>query len=160
VVRTAETIVRYTDPTLSFAPVLTARLASNLVLNFDTRGSYVYKINTGMSQKHLMSKEAFARIFHDVELLGVPIYLSMVHSIIAFAGEDRTACARHVAGIVSQLRLVLGSYFDNMHDKVIARSVWLSYIQGFQAWGIGTYDQAIGAWEQFDGLSGKQVLLF
>ena len=143
-----------------FKTVLTAKLASNIVLNFDMRGSYIYKINTGMSQKHLMGEEAFARIFYEVELLGVPIYLSMVHSIIAFARGDRSACARHVDVIVSQLRLVLGSYFDNLHDKVIARSVWLSHIQGFQAWGIGSYDQATGDWEKFDGLSGNQVLLF
>lgn len=107
-----------------------------------------------------MGEEAFARIFYDVEVLGAPIYLDMVQAIIAFARDDRTACARHVTGILAKLRPVLGSYFDNMHDQVIARSVWLSHIQGFQAWGIGHYDPNTAEWERFDGLSGNQVLLF
>lgn len=42
---------------------------SNLVLNFDVKGRYVFKINTGMSRMVLLAEEAFARIFYDVELL-------------------------------------------------------------------------------------------
>ncbi|KAF2109444.1 hypothetical protein BDV96DRAFT_502674 [Lophiotrema nucula] len=133
---------------------------SNLVLNFDTEGRHIYKINTGMSPRILSGEEAFARIFHEVEVLGVPVYHDMVLAIIAFARNEKAACARHVASITSQLRLVLGSYFDNMHDQQIPLSVWLSHVQGFYGWGIGHYDEASDDWVKFDGLSGNQVLLF
>jgi hypothetical protein len=130
------------------------------VLDFDTNGTYIHKINTGMPQQVLSSEEAFARIFYDVETFGVPVYHDMVHAIVAFAEGDKGACARHVASITSQLRLVLGSYMDNLHDMIVARSVWLSRIQGFYAWGIGHYDEGTQDWDKFDGLSGNQVLLF
>jgi hypothetical protein len=102
---------------------LTGFLASNLVLNFDMNGTYIHKINTGMAQQMLFSEEAFARIFYDVENFGVPVYHHMVHAIVAFTKRDEVAYAWHVASITAQMRLVLGSYMDNMHDKMIARSV-------------------------------------
>ncbi|KAL6167069.1 hypothetical protein ACJQWK_06516 [Exserohilum turcicum] len=133
---------------------------SNLVLKFDTNGTYNYEINSGMATNVLAGEETFARIFYDVEVFGVPIYCDMVHAIVAFSRSDTAACAQHVANMTSQLRLVTGSYMENMHDKVIAQSVWLSKIQGFYGWGIGYFDADENAWEKFDGLSGNQVLLF
>lgn len=40
-----------------------------IVLNFDPAGRHVYKINEGLDDVVLKSEEAFARIFHEVELL-------------------------------------------------------------------------------------------
>jgi hypothetical protein len=42
---------------------------SSLVLNFDEKGRYVYKINEGLSESVTTSEEAFARIFYEVEIL-------------------------------------------------------------------------------------------
>jgi hypothetical protein len=126
-----------------------------LVLNFDTEGKYTYKINTGMSEVVTSGEETFARIFHEVEILGVPIYHDMVLATISFARKDMAACAKYVSNITAQLRIALGSYFDHLHDQKIARSIWLSYVQGFYAWGVGSSGDDI-----FNGLSGNQVLLF
>jgi hypothetical protein len=112
-------------------------------LNFDTTGAYVLKINVGMAHQIVSSEEAFARIFYDVEQFSVPVYHDMAHAIIA--------------SIALQMRLVLGSYMDNLHDNIIARSVWLSRIQGFYAWGVGQYDEETQQWDKFDGLSGNQA---
>ncbi|KAH8635156.1 hypothetical protein IG631_10557 [Alternaria alternata] len=106
------------------------------------------------------SEETFFRIFYDLEVFGVPVYYDMARSIITFTHGDNAACAIHVANIASQMRLVLGTYMDNLHDKMIAHSVWLSKVQGFRAWGIDHYDKETDKWETFDGLSGNQVLLF
>jgi hypothetical protein len=130
------------------------------VLNFDRNGTYVHKINAGMAPEVTSSEETFFRVFYDLEVLGVPVYYDMAQSIIAFARGDNVACAVHVASIASQMRLVLGIYMDNLHDKMIPHSVWLSKIQGFQGWGIGNYDAETDNWETFDGLSGNHVLLF
>src|SRR6185369_9816882 len=62
--------------------------------------------------------------------------------------------------IAAGLRPVLGAYYDRVHDKTIARNVWLSHVQGFFAWGMGKEDAATGEWIKFDGLSGNQVMLF
>lgn len=113
-----------------------------------------------MTQQILSGEETFARIFYDVEKLGLPIYHDMIFAIIAYGRDEKAACARYIANITARMRLVLGSYFENMHDKMIAQSVWLSHIQGFYGWGLGHYDEGSGAWEKFDGLSGNQVLLF
>ncbi|KKY32254.1 hypothetical protein UCDDA912_g07795 [Diaporthe ampelina] len=69
-------------------------------------------------------------------------------------------CAMHMESISAQLRNVLQSYYDRMHEQKIARSVWLPHVQGFFAWGVGHMDEASGEWIRFDGLSGNQVLLF
>ncbi|KAF1832326.1 hypothetical protein BDW02DRAFT_640868 [Decorospora gaudefroyi] len=135
-------------------------LTSNVVLNFHTNGEYIHRINTGMTQRIMSGEESFSRIFYDIEMLSLPVYHDMVSAIATFAHGDAVACARHVASITSQLRLILGSYMNNMHDNMIPHSVWLSYVQGFQAWGIGQRNKKAGEWEEFDGLSGNQVLLF
>jgi hypothetical protein len=84
----------------------------------------------------------------------------MVLAIISFAHGDKSGCLKHVTNITVQLRPLLSSYYDHLHDKSVARSVWLSHVQGFFAWGIGHVDGESQEWIQFDGLSGNQVLLF
>ncbi|KAK4195140.1 hypothetical protein QBC40DRAFT_310917 [Triangularia verruculosa] len=133
---------------------------SNLVLNFNTAGDYALKINTGLSSLVQSSEEEFARIFHEVEVLGVPIYSSIIEGIVAHARGDKESCLEHVRDIRDQLRPLLSSYYDRVHDARIARSVWLSRVQGFYAWGVGHQNSTNGEWEKFDGLSGNQVLLF
>ncbi|OTB00861.1 hypothetical protein M426DRAFT_323976 [Hypoxylon sp. CI-4A] len=133
---------------------------SNLVLNFDHRGNHVFKINTGMAPIVTQGEEGFARIFYDVEFLGVSIYHDLVLATISWARGDKQATLRHMSGITAQLRPLLGSYYDNMHDQKIAQSVWLSRVQGFFGWGVGYIDEASNEWVKFDGLSGNQVPLF
>lgn len=84
----------------------------------------------------------------------------MIFAVIAYARGEMGACATHMESIAAQLRNVLQSYYDRMHDQKIARSVWLPHVQGFFAWGVGHIDEASGEWIRFDGLSGNQVLLF
>ncbi|KAI1082078.1 hypothetical protein F5B20DRAFT_588167 [Whalleya microplaca] len=132
---------------------------SNLVLNFDISGKHVYKINTGMSESITSGEEAFGRIFYDVEMLGLPVYHDMVLALMAFARGDKSMCIKYMARITAQLRPLLNSYYDRMHDQRISLKIWLSYVQGFFAWGAGFKD-ASGEFVKFDGLSGNQVLLF
>lgn len=83
----------------------------------------------------------------------------MVHATLSFARNDKPACAAALHRITAQLRPVLGSYYDGVHDSAIARSVWLSHVQGFFIWAAGGVD-AQGNWVTYHGLSGNQVLLF
>lgn len=88
------------------------------------------------------------------------MYCDMVRAVMSFAQNDRATCAVHMTRITDQLRPLLSSYYDRLHDGTIARSVWLSHVQGFFAWGAGYTDSTTGQWVNFDGLSGNQVLLF
>ncbi|RYP70478.1 hypothetical protein DL771_005415 [Monosporascus sp. 5C6A] len=133
---------------------------SNLLLNFDVSARHMFKINTGMPHLVTSAEEAFARIFYDVESQGVPIYHDMILAIINFAPENKPACAESMGCITAQLRPLLSSCYDNMHDGRIAQSVWLSRVQGFYAWGAGFYDDTSKEWVKYDGLSGNQVMLF
>jgi len=58
------------------------------------------------------------------------------------------------------MKIVLGNYFNNLHDGIVSQSVWLLHVQGFYAWGTTYYDEETHAWKSVDGLSGNQVLLF
>lgn len=135
-------------------------MMSNLVLNFYPSGKYALQINVGMSPVITTSEEEFARITHEMESLSVPVYHDVVMAIISFARGDKAACLAHVRGITNQLRPLLSTYYDRVHDSKINRAVWLSYVQGFQAWGAGQQNATTGEWEKYDGLSGNQVLLF
>ncbi|ORY19134.1 hypothetical protein BCR34DRAFT_609764 [Clohesyomyces aquaticus] len=125
---------------------------SNLVLNFDPEGTYTYRINTGMPDKVTSDEEAFARIFYNVERLGVPIYHDMVLAMIIFSRGDKFACLRYISSITAQLRLALGAYFTNLHGQTIAHSVWLSHVQGFYAWGVPLF-------QALDGFLGMEQYL-
>ena len=136
---------------------------SNLVLNFSPSATYALHINTGLSETITSSEESFARIFHDVEVLALPIYHAVVHSLLSFARRDLPATLLHTRRVTACLRPLLSSYYDRVHDARIARSAWLSHVQGFYAWGVGEErddDKEEGGWVKFDGLSGNQVLLF
>jgi hypothetical protein len=84
----------------------------------------------------------------------------MIRAIIAFARSDKAACANHVSRIAKQLRPLLSSYYDRMHNGVVAHSAFLSYVQGFYAWSAGYVDEATGELIKFDGLSGNQIVIF
>lgn len=132
---------------------------SNLVFNFDLDGSHVFKANTGMPAQIEAAEENFARIFHETEVRGLPVYHDMVMASLSWARNDKAACANYVSRIDSNMRHVLNGYVNTMHNDKIPRSVWLSRVQGFFAWGVGFQDDN-GDWIKFDGLSGNQSLLF
>lgn len=46
---------------------------SSLILNFDNDGTYVYRINVGLSEKVMSSEEAFSRVFHEIEKTVSPL---------------------------------------------------------------------------------------
>lgn len=84
----------------------------------------------------------------------------MIRAIIAFARSDKAACANHVSRIAKQMRPLLSSYYDRLHNSVVAHSIWQSHVQGFHAWSAGYIDEATGDLIRFDGLSGNQVVIF
>ncbi|KAK3897548.1 hypothetical protein C8A05DRAFT_38900 [Staphylotrichum tortipilum] len=133
---------------------------SNLVLNFSPSGVYTLHINTGLAPRITSSEESFARVFHDVERLALPVYHAVVHALLAHARADLPGCLAHARRVTALLRPLLSSYYDRVHDAQIARDVWLSRVQGFYGWGAGYEVEGEAGWVKFDGLSGNQVLLF
>jgi len=132
---------------------------SNLVLNFSPSGVYQFRVNTGLSPQIQHSEEEFARVLHLVEARAMPVYRAVIHAILAHSRGDLSRCLHHTKAITANLRPVLSEYYDRVHDAAIARSAWLSHVQGFYAWGMGYQDEK-GRWVKFDGLSGNQVMLF
>jgi len=135
-------------------------MMSNLILNFSPSGEYSFRINTGLSATVQTSEEEFARICNEMEAMAIPVYHDVVRATIHYAAGDKAACLERVRAITAQLRPLLSTYYDRVHDARIARSAWLSRVQGFYAWGAGYQNEETGEWEKFDGLSGNQVLLF
>lgn len=88
------------------------------------------------------------------------MYYDMIRAVVTFNQGDKATCATHMSRITAQLRPLLSSYYDRVHDPVIAHSAWLSHVQGFYAWGAGYHDEAQGKFVMFDGMSGNQILLF
>ncbi len=91
-------------------------------------------------------------------LKAFPIYYEMVGAIISFKKGDKMSCIKHLENIGRRLRHLLLIFFEGLTDSRVSRSVWLSYIQGFQGWGVGRVSN--GEFIKYDGLSGNHVLFF
>ena len=147
---------------------------ANVLHNFNDRGERVYKINVGMSDLIRSSEEAFFRMFYNLEILvclsalnsfssnedqlGFPIYYEMVRAIISFEENHKVSCAIHLRNITTRLRHLLTVFYENLTEARVSHSVWLSYVQGFQDWGVG--EMVNGEFIKYDGLSGNHVLFF
>lgn len=82
----------------------------------------------------------------------------MVHAIISFEDNDKALCENHLKNVTFRLRHLLQIFYGNLHESRVSHSVWLSYVQGFQGWGVGR--MVDGEFIKYDGLSGNHVLLF
>lgn len=148
---------------------------ANVLHNFNEKGERIYKINVGMSDLIQSSEETFFRMFYDLEILvridtldfaflfltifkAFPIYYEMVRAIICFEEKNRESCLNHLENITFRLRHLLRVFYDNLNESRVSHSVWLSYVQGFQGWGVGR--MVDGEFIKYDGLSGNHVLFF
>ena len=128
-----------------------------------------------MSDLVTSSEEYFFRMFYDLEVLvcidafeefcllliifkAFPIYYDMVGAIISFERNDTALCAEHLENITYRLRHLLMVFYENLTESRVSQSVWLSYVQGFQGWGVGRMID--GEFVKYDGLSGNHVLFF
>lgn len=141
-----------------------SNLTANFIHNFTDSGEYALKINVGMPDHIQQCEELFARIPYDMERLALPIYNEVIEAIIAYENSDKAAVVGHLENISLQLKDALGVFYENMHNGRIPRSVWMSHVQGFQAWGLEKIDRETNTGEKIhvrdDGLSGSHILLF
>ncbi|OXV07235.1 hypothetical protein Egran_05001 [Elaphomyces granulatus] len=131
---------------------------SNYFYNFDARENLVYQINCSSTETIRSAEYHFAHMFPVMEKLALPIYHDIVKSIISFEQGQRDKCLHFLKSINTQLRLPLKVFYDTLVDSKIPRSVWLSYVQGFQGWAAGEIID--GKYVEYDGLSGNQLPLF
>ena len=82
----------------------------------------------------------------------------MVCAITSFQHNDQELCVRYLESITCRLRQLLTVFYENLKEARVSHSVWLSYVQGFQGWGVGKIVD--GQLIKYDGLSGNQVLFF
>ena len=82
----------------------------------------------------------------------------MVHAVICFEEHDKVSCVKHLENITFRLRYLLLIFYENLTESRVSHSVWLSYVQGFQGWGVGRMID--GKFVKYDGLSGNHVLFF
>ena len=82
----------------------------------------------------------------------------MVQAIIYFEGKKEEMCLRHLESMTFRVRHLLMIFYQNLIEARVSHSVWLSYVQGFQGWGVGRMID--GEYVKYDGLSGNHVLFF
>jgi hypothetical protein len=87
-----------------------------------------------------------------------PIYYEMIRAVISFEEKNKESCVIHLENITFRLRHLLRVFYENLKESRISHSVWLSYVQGFQGWGVGRMID--GEFIKYDGLSGNHVLFF
>lgn len=82
----------------------------------------------------------------------------MVHAVICFEENDKVSCLKPLENITFRLRYLLLVFYENLTKSRVSHLVWLSYVQGFQGWGVGRMID--GKFVKYDGLSGSHVLFF
>ncbi|KAF7589838.1 hypothetical protein BBP40_003596 [Aspergillus hancockii] len=130
---------------------------ANVLHNLNVQGERIFKINVGMSEKFATSEDAFFRLFYDLEVLALPIYYDIVCAIIYFEEHDNVSCLAHLQNITFRLRPLLRILYDGLTASRVSGEDWLSYIQGFQGWGVGRMIN--GQYVKYDGWSGNYVLV-
>ena len=87
-----------------------------------------------------------------------PVYYDMVQAIISIQKDDREMCLKYLEDMNVRIRHLLKIFYQNLTESRVSHSVWLSYVQGFQGWGVGRMID--GEYVKYDGLSGNHVLFF
>lgn len=82
----------------------------------------------------------------------------MVNAILSLERRNIGGCLYYLEKINTNLRDVFQVFYDNLTESKVSQSVWLSYVQGFQGWGVGKMIN--GEFIKYDGLSGNHVLIF
>ena len=82
----------------------------------------------------------------------------MAQTNIFFEKNDKKMCLRHLESMTFRVHHLLAVFYQNLVESRISHSVWLSYVQGFQGWGVGRVID--GEYVKYDGLSGNHVLFF
>ena len=82
----------------------------------------------------------------------------MVQANIYFENNDEEMCLRYLESMNVRVRHILMVFYQNLTESRVSHSVWLSYVQGFQGWGVGRMID--GEYVKYDGLSGNHVLFF
>ena len=95
---------------------------------------------------------------HAKSLEAFPIYYEIVRAVISFEQCDKESCVERLKNVTCGVRHLLRVFYDNLVESRISHSVWLSYVQGFQGWGVGR--MVDGEFIKYDGLSGNHVLFF
>ena len=68
------------------------------------------------------------------------------------------SCLKHLENVTRMIHDVHLLFYKVLKEGHISKSVWLSYVQGFQGWGVGR--MVDGEFIKHDGLSGNHVLFF
>ncbi|KAK7712259.1 hypothetical protein SLS63_012436 [Diaporthe eres] len=98
-----------------------------------------------------------ANVVHNFDARGKRVYkINVGMSDWIRSSEDVFFKVFHELEV--NLRHLLLVFYENLHEQKISKSVWLSYIQGFQGWGVGRLID--GEFVKYDGLSGNHVLVF
>jgi hypothetical protein len=82
----------------------------------------------------------------------------MVSAIVAFEDGRKDLSLKNLQNVTWRLRELLLIFYNNLKETHVSHSVWLSYVQGFQGWGVGRVID--GKFVKYDGLSGNHVLFF
>ncbi|KAJ5903316.1 hypothetical protein N7504_005699 [Penicillium tannophilum] len=133
-------------------------VTSNYLCNFGKEGQLVYEINSGMAENIRSAEYNFAHIFVAMEQMALPIYHNLVKSIVCYEQGQREACVACLEVIRTHLPHALDTYRSALVNSKIPHSLWMPYVQGFQAWGAGEIID--GTYVEYDGLSGNQQPLF
>jgi hypothetical protein len=87
-----------------------------------------------------------------------PIYLAIVRAIVSFDVGNKAQCLEQVKVVVQHQRRLTRLFHESIQEARVSRTTWLSYVQGFQGWGVGRIID--GDFVQFNGVSGNHVLVF
>lgn len=82
----------------------------------------------------------------------------MVRAIVSFEAGHKGECLEEVKRVVLHQRRLTRLFHESIQEERVSRTVWLSYVQGFQGWGAGRVID--GDFVQFNGVSGNHVLVF
>ncbi|OBT65223.1 hypothetical protein VE03_04787 [Pseudogymnoascus sp. 23342-1-I1] len=125
--------------------------AANVLHNFDKNGRWTLWINNGVSEKIRSTELGFFKVFYEVEVKALPVYLEIIRSIVAYDAGDIEACSWHLRNMSPLLRELFQEFYQGITSDKVSKDLWLRYCQGFQGWGVGS--EVAGQFVRYNGSS-------
>ncbi|EKG14508.1 hypothetical protein MPH_08357 [Macrophomina phaseolina MS6] len=145
-------------------------IMTNFVMNWDwdsapsaslPAAGPTYRINVGRANPSIARAEYwFAYMLVETERLALPVYLDIALALLHRARGDRGELLAALRRIRDNTRAIAKVFYDNMTSDKVEPRVWMSWVQGFHAYG-ATEDAVTeeGA-REYDGVSANQLPFF
>ncbi|KAK7734655.1 hypothetical protein SLS57_000353 [Botryosphaeria dothidea] len=134
---------------------------TNFVLNWDwVHDGPTYRVNVGRAPVIARAEYWFGFMLCETERLALPVYSDIADALAHWERGERADLLQALRRVRDGTRAIAKVFYEHMSSDKVEPAVWMSWVQGFHAYG-ATEDGVVeeGA-REYDGVSANQLPFF